>query len=321
MTDTYFVIHSKKDHDAVEPIVKGLQAMGFRLWLDTMLTPGENWERAITEHIYNARGLLVFLSHASLAESGVQRQLEILAQGRTAYVVPILLEANVSLPTPLQSIARVDVAADTPAEAVQHIGTALQTLPAPPTDETCIEMPHANALAHVFAETRRGSKMPAPRATVPNSIFIVHGHDLELRDWVDSTLREWGIETVILQQIDAAHDSLFQKFLTFSEDVEFAVVLMTADDYGASRRQYDAPNVGDRALQFRARQNVILELGFFYGYLGWENVFVLYKPPAEVFPNFEIPSDLGGILFDQIDPDGNWKDKLIQRLRAAGFQL
>lgn len=45
--------------------------------------------------------------------------------------------------------------------------------------------------------------------------------------------------------------------------------LLCADDYGASRKQYEAPKVGDRALQFRTRQNVILELGFFYGKLGW----------------------------------------------------
>ena len=65
--------------------------------------------------------------------------------------------------------------------------------------------------------------------------------------------------------------------------------------------------MGERALQFRARQNVILELGFFYGYLGWEHVFVLYKPPDEIFPNFERPSDLGGVVFDEVEAGRTWK--------------
>ena len=48
-------------------------------------------------------------------------------------------------------------------------------------------------------------------------------------------------------------------------------------------------SVVDKALQFRARQNVIFERGFFFGSLGWENVFVLFKPSTKVFRNFERP--------------------------------
>lgn len=69
------------------------------------------------------------------------------------------------------------------------------------------------------------------------------------------------------------------------------------------------------------RQNVILELGFFYAYLGWENVFVLYKSPDKVFPNFERPSDLDGVLFEEVDDSERWKHYLRERLMEAGFQL
>lgn len=70
----------------------------------------------------------------------------------------------------------------------------------------------------------------------------------------------------------------------------FSVVVELVKD----RAQYDLDGVADRALQFRPRQNVVLELGFFYGRLGWENVFVVLKRPDKLFPNFERPSDLDG---------------------------
>jgi predicted nucleotide-binding protein len=65
---------------------------------------------------------------------------------------------------------------------------------------------------------------------------------------------------------------------------------------------------------------VILELGFFYGKLGWENVFVVHKTPDKVFPNFERPSDLDGVVFDSIE-DRSWQRKLAERLSDAGFIL
>jgi predicted nucleotide-binding protein len=84
---------------------------------------------------------------------------------------------------------------------------------------------------------------------------------------------------------------------------------------------YDEPGVADRALQFRARQNVMHELGFFYGRLGWENVFVIQRKPDRVFPNFERPSDLDGAVFDAMDSSGKWREALAARLSEAGFRL
>jgi len=95
------------------------------------------------------------------------------------------------------------------------------------------------------------------------------------------------------------------------------IVIMTGDDFGASRMQYEAEGVMDKALQFRARQNVVLELGFIYGKLGWENVFVLYKVPNKVYPNFERPSDLDGVVFHNMDSSAAWQDRLRERLGRA----
>ena len=67
---------------------------------------------------------------------------------------------------------------------------------------------------------------------------------------------------MVLSRLDDSPQSLFQKFWFVATQARFAIVLLSPDDYGASRRQYEAVNVAEKALQFRARQNVILELGF-----------------------------------------------------------
>ena len=122
-----------------------------------------------------------------------------------------------------------------------------------------------------------------------------------------------GVKSVILSRVEGPVQSLLQKFFTSAADARFAIVILSADDLGASRIQYEADGVGGLALQFRARQNVILELGFFYGLLGWENVFVLCRPPEKVYPNFERPSDIDGAVFDHMDSTGAWRQSLARK--------
>jgi len=64
--------------------------------------------------------------------------------------------------------------------------------------------------------------------------------------------------------------------------VPFAVVVPTPDDVEGSSTD---------ALKPRARQNVVLELGFFWGKLRRSDVCVLYKEGVE------LPSDLGGLVY------------------------
>jgi predicted nucleotide-binding protein len=97
--------------------------------------------------------------------------------------------------------------------------------------------------------------------------------------------------------------------------------LLGADDMGSSRIKYNAEGGGPNALKYRSRQNSILELGYFYGRLGWDRVFVLEKEPPTENPDFERPSDLHGVVFDRYDPSGKWKGKVARRLERSGFKL
>ncbi len=90
--------------------------------------------------------------------------------------------------------------------------------------------------------------------------------------------------------------------------MHFAVVLLTGDDEARLRGT-------SNELLPRARQNVILELGYFLGRLGRRRVCALCESGVE------IPSDYQGVLFMLIDPSERWRFDLVRELKAAGFDV
>jgi len=121
---------------------------------------------------------------------------------------------------------------------------------------------------------------------VGNRVFIVHGRDEGSKEMVARFVEKLvGSPPIILQERPDQGRTLIEKFEDYGE-VDYAIVLLTPDDVGALKAEYEEKG----ELQPRARQNVILELGFFLGKLGRKRVCALLKG------NVEIPSDLSGIL-------------------------
>lgn len=99
-----------------------------------------------------------------------------------------------------------------------------------------------------------------PTRTHTNRAFVVHGHDEAAREAVARFLEKLGVEAVILHEQASGGRTIIEKLEHYG-DVDFAVVLLTGDDVGAAKAASDQ-------LQPRARQNVVLELGYFVGKLG-----------------------------------------------------
>ena len=106
--------------------------------------------------------------------------------------------------------------------------------------------------------------------------------------------------------------TIIEKFESFAESAAFAVVLLTPDDLGATKS--DPENT-----KFRARQNVVYELGFFNGKLGRNRVCALFRtdPQKEI----ELPSDFLGVVYVPFDDAGVWRIRLAKELKEAGLKI
>lgn len=138
-------------------------------------------------------------------------------------------------------------------------------------------------------------------------VFVVHGHDEVKILQVKELLQYQGLVPVILRDQPNSGRTIIDKFEQ-SSDVGFAVVLMTADDVGSKQSEAEELNP-------RARQNVVLELGYFIGKLGRPRVCALLEARVE------IPSDIHGVVYTPIDENGAWKYALLDELRAAGYAI
>ena len=152
------------------------------------------------------------------------------------------------------------------------------------------------------------------------NVFIVHGTDHASLKELRTLLEKVGINPIVLHEQPNKGMTIIEKLEKYS-DVSFAFIILTPDDIGAGKTdgmQVISKAVGknnpteDEINKFissnpqesykmtmtlhtlykdRARQNVILEFGYFIGKLGRGNVCCLYKG------NIELPSDMNGVCY------------------------
>jgi predicted nucleotide-binding protein len=166
------------------------------------------------------------------------------------------------------------------------------------------EQVRARNLLPIYGSRPDGDE-PNVTVTPSKRVFIVHGHADGPREAVARFLEQLGLEPVILHEHANQGRTIIEKFEAHA-DVGFAVVLLTPDDVGGSSRYEQRP---------RARQNVILELGYFIGRLGRGKVCALKADGVE------LPSDILGVAWTPLDPGGAWKRGLAKELEAAGYRF
>ncbi|MFF2317750.1 TIR domain-containing protein [Arthrobacter sp. NPDC058097] len=141
------------------------------------------------------------------------------------------------------------------------------------------------------------------------SIFLIHGRAEAPRLQVQNLLlRATAHEAVVLMEKTNQGATIIEKLEEqLGQRAGFAVVIITGDDQGGL--------VGSPEMQPRARQNVILELGYAMGRVGRRNVTILYEEGVE------LPSDIAGVAYYPLDSHGGWQRHLLGDLKAAGFHV
>lgn len=155
-----------------------------------------------------------------------------------------------------------------------------------------------------------GETPSPPETTVQLSrrVFLVHGHHDGLLHEVARYLEKLKLQPIILREQPSSGRTIIEKFVDFA-DVGYAVVLLTPDDRGGTVKAL----FEDQRL--RARQNVILELGYFLGRLSRNRVTALHMGDVE------IPSDYSGVAFVGVDDRGAWRLELARELKASGLDI
>nr|WP_319514368.1 nucleotide-binding protein [uncultured Cohaesibacter sp.] len=149
------------------------------------------------------------------------------------------------------------------------------------------------------------TQLPERKISAARKVFVVHGHDEAAKEKMARFLSDIDFEPIILHEQASGNRTVIEKIEAHS-DVGFAVVLLTPDDEGGAQGQSTNP---------RARQNVILELGYFVGKLGRSRVAVFRQGEVEV------PSDFGGVVYIPLDGAGAWRQALGKELKEAGFDV
>jgi predicted nucleotide-binding protein len=165
----------------------------------------------------------------------------------------------------------------------------------------------------IFGSEDSGSPivtMEQAEELVEESIFIVHGRDEELKQAVARAVEMLGLKAIILHEQPNEGRTIIEKFMDYGQVASFAIVLLSPDDVAYSGDEEEGK------ARFRARQNVILELGFFTGKLGRSRVLVIHGEAEK----FEMPSDYSGVLFVPYDQKGTWRFELVRELKAAGYK-
>lgn len=138
-------------------------------------------------------------------------------------------------------------------------------------------------------------------------VFIVHGHDTNVRNEVELFIRSIGYEPIILCKRADKGNTIIEKIEREAKDVCFAIVIYTSCDLGKDKTSNE--------LKPRARQNVVFEHGFMCAHLGRERVCALLEDGVEQ------PGDLLGVIYKPLDAVGAWKYQIADEMKVVGLEV
>lgn len=150
-----------------------------------------------------------------------------------------------------------------------------------------------------------------PIQTTNNKVFVVYGHDKNAKTQLEAMLRRWDLEPLILDQLASSGSTIIEKLEEYTSQADFGIVLATPDDIGYAKGKEDTK-------KYRARQNVVLELGMLLASKGRERVAILLSQAEDM----ESPSDINGLLYIPFKENvEETKLSLAKEMQKNGYDL
>jgi predicted nucleotide-binding protein len=189
-------------------------------------------------------------------------------------------------------------------------------------------------------------------------IFIVHGHDEAIKNDVERFLKSLDLEPIILHKQADLGKTIIEKVEHYS-DVSFALIILTADDFGGKALVGDEENeTEDPIVIFPKYLSHMIEK--FSNFLGEPRAHILREEDLALFTitknllkvirmrarqnvvfecgffighlrrskvailceeNIELPSDLQGLCYTVLDKNGDWRAKIAEEIDKAGIKI
>lgn len=146
---------------------------------------------------------------------------------------------------------------------------------------------------------------------VNKKVFVVYGHDHNARTQLEALLLRWKLDPIIIDKLATGGQTIIEKLEEQTDNANFGIVLITPDDVGYARND-------EASKKYRARQNVVLEMGMLLAKLGRSKVAILVSQELSI----EYPSDIQGLLYI---PYNNNVDEtkviLAKNMNAVGYNI
>lgn len=159
-------------------------------------------------------------------------------------------------------------------------------------------------LAEILEDFEQEDSSASTNTTpINNNVFIVHGHQCDLKYQISNLLRKIGLNPIILHEQPDSGITIIEKLEEYSSKACAAVILFTPDDFGNVKNEEER--------KARARQNVVFEAGYFMGLLGRNKTVIIISDDS-----IELPGDLSGVVYS---PTNEWV--IARNLKAMGFDV
>jgi len=143
-------------------------------------------------------------------------------------------------------------------------------------------------------------------------VLVACGSDDEMKDALTAALAKLRLVSVVLCEEPGHGRKIVERFADYA-DIEFAVVLLSPDDYVYSKGEEPSKRKLKPAL------DVVFELGFLLGKLGKEHVLVVFRESEK--REFDVPIDFEAIKAAPFDDRDSWKIALVRELTNCGYTV